>query len=68
MFRWDRFYKELAVSYGVGLRLDLNFLILRLDGGMKAHNPALPEGERWTLFKPNLKRDFALHFAIGYPF
>ncbi len=68
LFRWDRFYKELAVAYGVGLRLDLNFLILRLDGGMKAHNPALPEGERWTIFKPKLRRDFALHFAIGYPF
>jgi outer membrane protein assembly factor BamA len=68
LFRWDRFYKELAVAYGVGLRLDLNFLILRLDGGMKAHNPALPEGERWTLFSPKLRRDFALHFAIGYPF
>ncbi len=68
LFRWDRFYKELAVAYGVGLRLDLNFLILRLDGGMKAHNPALAEGERWTLFTPNLRRDFALHFAIGYPF
>ncbi len=68
LFRWDRFYKELAVAYGVGLRLDLNFLILRLDGGMKAHNPALAEGSRWTLFTPNLRRDFALHFAIGYPF
>lgn len=68
LFRWNSFYKELAVAYGVGLRLDLNFLILRLDGGMKAHNPALAEGERWTLFSPNLRRDFALHFAIGYPF
>jgi outer membrane protein assembly factor BamA len=68
LFRWDRFYKELAVAYGVGLRLDLNFLILRLDGGMKAHNPALVKGSRWTLFTPNLRRDFALHFAIGYPF
>jgi hypothetical protein len=52
----------------VGLRFDLNFLLIRVDGGMKAHNPALQEGSRWTVFKPNFKRDFAFHFAIGYPF
>ncbi len=68
MFRWNSFYKELAVAYGLGLRLDLNFLLIRVDGGMKAHNPALPEGTRWTIFKPDFRRDFAFHFAIGYPF
>lgn len=68
LFRWNSFYKELAVAYGLGLRLDLNFLLIRLDGGMKAHNPALPAGSRWTIFKPKFQRDFAFHFAIGYPF
>ena len=68
LFEWKDFYKELAVAYGLGLRFDLNFLLIRIDGGMKAHNPARPEGDRWTLFKPDFGRDFALHFAIGYPF
>lgn len=68
MFRWNSFYKELAAAYGLGLRLDLNFLIIRVDGGMKAHNPGLPKKERWTVFKPDFGRDFAFHFAIGYPF
>ncbi|WP_298650707.1 BamA/TamA family outer membrane protein [uncultured Proteiniphilum sp.] len=68
MFRWNSFYKELAVAYGLGLRLDLNFLLIRIDGGMKAHNPGLPAGSRWTIFKPDFRRDFAFHFAIGYPF
>ncbi len=67
-FTFSEFYKQLAASYGAGVRLNLNFLLLRVDLGMKAHNPALPEGERWTIFKPNFKRDFAFHFAIGYPF
>lgn len=67
-FEWKNFYKELAASYGLGIRLDLNFLLIRLDFGMKAHNPALPQGERWTIFKPQFRRDFAFHFAIGYPF
>ena len=68
LFSFNHFYKELAVSYGLGIRFDLNFLIIRVDGGMKAHNPALPEGSRWTIFKPDFGRDFAFHFAIGYPF
>lgn len=68
VFRWNHFYKELAAAYGLGLRLDLNFLIIRVDGGMKAHNPALPKGSRWSIFKPDFGRDFAFHFAIGYPF
>ncbi len=68
LFSFNDFYKELAASYGLGIRLDLNFLLIRVDGGMKAHNPALPEGSRWTVFKPNFSRDFAFHFAIGYPF
>ena len=68
MIRWNSFYKELAVAYGLGLRLNLNFLLIRVDGGMKAHNPALPAGSRWTIFQPNFRRDFAFHFAIGYPF
>jgi outer membrane translocation and assembly module TamA len=68
LFQWGDFYRELAVAYGVGLRFDLNFLLIRVDGGMKAHNPALPQGSRWTVFKPDFGRDFAFHFAIGYPF
>jgi outer membrane protein assembly factor BamA len=68
MFRLNSFYKELAVAYGLGLRLNLDFLLIRVDGGMKAHNPGLPEGSRWTIFKPHFRRDFAFHFAIGYPF
>lgn len=67
-FKYNSFHKEIAMAYGLGLRIDLNFLLLRLDVGMKAHNPALPEGQRWTVFKPKLRRDMAFHFAIGYPF
>ena len=67
-FRWNSFLREIAASYGAGLRLNLDFLLLRFDFGMKAHNPGLPVGDRWTVFRPQFRRDFALHFAIGYPF
>lgn len=67
LFKFNRFYKEIAVSYGVGLRLDLDFLLLRLDFGMKAYDPEKIQSERFVLFKPTLRR-MAWHFGIGYPF
>jgi outer membrane protein assembly factor BamA len=67
-FRWDKFYKELAVGAGLGLRFDLNFLILRFDAGTKIHNPARNEGKRWVLFKESLWENSAGYIAIGYPF
>lgn len=66
-FRFGSFYKQIAVAYGLGLRLDLDFFVLRVDGGMKAINPA--EGsKRCPIFSPDFSRDFAFHFAVGYPF
>lgn len=68
VFKFNKFYKEIAASYGVGLRVDLSFLLLRLDFGMKAYDPSRDEGDRFIMFKPKFSRDFAWHFAIGYPF
>ncbi len=68
-FRFDAFLRQLAVAYGVGLRLNLNYFILRVDGGMKAVNPAVASGrDHYPLFHPRFGRDFALHFAVGLPF
>lgn len=67
-FFFKRFYKEIAVSYGLGIRFDLDFLILRFDGGMKAINPMKTGVDRYPLIKPDFSRDFAFHFAVGYPF
>ena len=68
-FRFSDFYKQIAVAYGLGLRLDLDFFVLRLDGGMKAINPVYESGRlRYPIIHPNFKRDFAFHFAVGYPF
>lgn len=67
VFKFDDFYKQISVSYGLGLRVNLSFLLLRLDAGMKAYDPADSE-RKFVLFKPNFTDKFALHFAIGYPF
>ena len=67
VFKFNEFYKQIAVAYGLGLRMNFNYFLLRLDCGMKAVNPA--EGqERFPLIHPDFGRDFALHFSVGYPF
>ena len=67
-FHFNRFYKQLAVAYGLGLRMDLDYLILRFDGGMKAINPTQTGREKYPICQPKFSRDFAFHFAVGYPF
>ena len=67
-FRFNRFYKQLAVAYGLGLRFDLDYLIIRFDGGMKAVNPMRTGKDKYPFLRPNFSRDFAFHFAVGYPF
>lgn len=68
-FKFNSFYKQIAVAYGLGLRLNFNYFILRLDGGMKAINPTVSSGHlHYPIASPNFSRDFALHFAVGLPF
>ena len=72
-FHWDEFYKQIALAYGVGLRLDFSFFIFRVDMGVKLYDPSrLYDGSntQWRTVPNGLnwKEDFTLHFAIGYPF
>ncbi len=67
VFKFNDFYKQFAAAYGLGLRMDFNYFLLRFDLGMKAHNPAMGE-KAWPLISPNWHRDSSFHFSIGYPF
>lgn len=67
VFKFNKFYEQLALSYGLGLRMDFTYFLMRFDMGMKAHNPASGQ-EHWPLLSPNFKRDAEFHFSIGYPF
>lgn len=68
-FRFDEFYKQIAVSYGLGLRLNLDYFVIRLDMGMKAINPVYDnKRQHFPILNPNFGRDMALHFAVGLPF
>ncbi|MBQ6723285.1 MAG: BamA/TamA family outer membrane protein [Paludibacteraceae bacterium] len=71
VFKWDSFYKQIAWSYGVGIRFDLSVFIFRVDFGVKLHDPSrIWEGKQWRTAANGLgwKNDMTFHFAIGYPF
>ncbi|MEP6928138.1 MAG: BamA/TamA family outer membrane protein [Ginsengibacter sp.] len=61
------FLNELAVDAGVGLRIDLAILLLRLDIAAPLHKPWLPSGQRWVPGDFNFK-NAVFNLAIGYPF
>lgn len=67
MFKFNKFYRQIAAAYGLGLRLDFTYFLLRFDLGFKAHNPAMNQ-EPWPLIHPRWGRDTNFHFAVGYPF
>lgn len=68
-FRFNRFFQQIAAAYGLGLRLNFNYFILRFDAGMKAIDPAYSTGRaHYPIVHPNFGRDFTFHFAVGLPF
>ena len=71
-FDWTRFYKEIAVGTGAGIRLDLDYFVARFDWGVKVFDPTKAIGDRFVLDNLKLGRmnEYfpVFHFAIGYPF
>ncbi len=67
VFKFNKFYEQIAAAYGAGIRLDFKYFLVRVDMGMKAHNPASGQ-EHWPLLHPKFKRDSEFHFSVGYPF
>ena len=67
LFKWSTFGKSIAANWGAGLRLNFGFLLLRLDLGLKIHDPA--RLNKWVGPGQWLKNDgYAVHFGVGYPF
>ena len=70
----NKFLSELAVGTGLGLRLDVTILVLRLDVGFPLKKPYLDEKNRWVisqidLLNPTWRRNnLVYNLAIGYPF
>lgn len=67
LFRFDRFYKQLAADWGVGVRMDIDLIVLRFDFGMKLREPS--REQCWlTPAQWFQKNGFGFHFGVGYPF
>lgn len=70
----QKFYQSIALSFGVGLRLDFDYFVIRTDLAMPVIDPRYPLNERWRLNKMNFKdgnwrsQNLIFNLAIGYPF
>ena len=66
-FKFDKFYKQLALDAGFGIRLDFSFFLIRLDIAAPLCDPSYDEAHRWRVSKLQWK-DVVWNFGIGYPF
>ena len=77
-FKRDQFISEIAIGSGLGLRMDFDFFIVRMDLAMPIKNPAVPINNlnrvngRW-IFQGSYsdRREFhqlQFNLGIGYPF
>jgi outer membrane protein assembly factor BamA len=69
-FELNKFYNDIAVGTGTGLRFDFKFVTGRVDLGMKLRDPAITDASKWIFVSKryNFRDDFAIVFGIGYPF
>lgn len=66
-FTLKDFYKNIALGTGIGLRYDLDILVLRLDMGIGLHAP-YDTGKSGYYNITSFGKGLGFHFAIGYPF
>ena len=68
------FLNQLAFGTGIGLRINLTILLLRIDLATPLRKPWLPAGQRWVINQINFanrqwrRQNLVLNLAIGYPF
>jgi outer membrane protein insertion porin family len=69
--RWDS-YKSIAIGSGFGVRMDLDYFVLRLDFGLPIRRPyADADGKGYwvkNLISKMQPKDFNPNLAVGYPF
>ena len=66
-FKFPDFFKQIGLDAGIGLRLDFEFFIFRIDPAIRLYVPSYPKNDRWYFNKMQLK-DIVWNFGIGYPF
>ena len=66
-FKFNKFISQMGVGTGVGLRINVAYITLRLDAAYKVYDPNKPMGDRWVISKWQPLKP-VLNFAFGYPF
>lgn len=67
-FNFKTFPQAIGLDWGLGIRLNLDFILVRIDGGIRLRDPARTEGDRWVPVNQWFKGNYAIHFGVGYPF
>ena len=67
-FQFKTLGESIGLDWGVGIRLNLDFILIRVDWGMRVHDPGLKAGERWVAPRDWFKGASVVHFGVGYPF
>ena len=72
VFAGNRFLSEMAVASGFGIRLDIQYFVVRLDLAIPLRKPYLDSGNRWSFSKIGqdrwLRNNLVYNIALGYPF
>ncbi len=74
VFKFDQFYKEIALGTGFGIRLDFDFFVIRLDTAFPLRKPVENGRFDWTfddlaIYKQSWRQNnLVYNLAIGYPF
>ena len=66
-FKFKKFISQMGVGTGLGLRINVAYITLRLDAAYKVYDPNKPSGERWAISKWQPLKP-VINFAFGYPF
>lgn len=57
-FNFKRFGKEIAWDIGVGIRLDLNFFVIRFDVAVPLYDPSYSTGSKWINEIVSFRQDY----------
>ena len=66
-FRFSKFISQMGVGSGLGLRINVAYITVRIDAAYKVYDPNRPTGERWVIQKWQQLKP-VLNIAFGYPF
>lgn len=69
-FDVERFWREVAIGGGVGIRLNFEYFIMRMDAGIKLYDPAIPQPDHRLVVRYLLDREWKGRFwsTYGYPY